>query len=561
MNQIHPKDLIIIEGLPPKAHKGDKVAFDTEFFNQDKKRLHRPHGDFGFLGCTFDGKTVYYISDENLIPEFLERINDAVWILQHAKYDITQLRRFAPIPQRKKLWDTMLIEQIMWSGYYTDFGLQDLARRYLHIHMPKDVRKSFAKDDTVSLSREQLEYACVDVVATWRVYKEQRAIIDENDLVIWKDIELPFLWVILGMDGVKLDVDKWQALAEKNKDTADAIQKKYKDINLNSPKQVKDYLKELGYMLDSTNEEALNSISNECEFARDMLIYRTYAKRASTYGDKFIEDYVEDDGRIYSDLYQMGAETGRSSCRSPNLQNQPHEFEYRDCFISSEGNLMIVADWGSQEPRVAAYLSGDEKLIEALNGKEKLYVAIAREVLEKRITKDSEEYSNIKSTVLGIFYGMSAFGLAKRIGRSKEDAQEMIDSFLASYPQVQDYMERQYHADEYVQTIYGRKIWLNKYSYQWERNALNAPIQGSAADAMKLASRRFLDEWCGEDFYTQTPLRLLVHDELVLESSQKDCKRMASVLEKAMISVAEEMHEGIRGAVEIYTGLSWACKS
>lgn len=559
MNQINPNDLIIVKGLPPVAKSGDKVSIDSEFFGQEKNRLHRPHGTCAYLGCSFDGKTVYYITDESQIQEFYTRLDAAVQIYVHAKYDITQLRRFAHLPQRKKLWDCMLIEQIMFSGYYTDFGLADLARRYLHVYMSKDVRETFSDGDTIS--QEQIEYACVDVAATWRVYKEQRAIIDENDLNIWKNIELPFLWVIMGMGGVKLDSEKWQALAEKNKETADTIQKKYDSINLNSPKQVKEHLKSLGYKLDSTDVEALESISEDCEFARDMLVYRTYAKRSSTYGTKFIEDYVEEDGRIYSDLYQMGAETGRSSCRAPNLQNQPHEFEYRDCFVASPKHCMIVADWGSQEPRIAAYLSGDERLMEALNSPEKLYIAIARDVLEKTIKKESDEYKQIKSTVLGIFYGMSAKGLSKRIGRSVEDAQEMIDAFLETYPQVRDYMDKQSRSGDYVETIYGRKIWLNKYSYQWERNALNAPIQGSAADAMKLASRRFLDEWCGADFYDETPLRLLVHDEVVLESPKKDCEKMSKVLESSMVSVAEEMHEGIKGVIEIYSGESWACKS
>lgn len=559
MKTISPSDLIIIEGLPPKAKKGDKVSIDSEFYGQEKKKLHRPHGTFAFLGASFDGRTVYYITDENLIQEFYNRLDEAVHIYVHAKYDITQLRRYAHIPQRTKLWDCMLIEQIMWSGYYTDFGLADLVRRYLKVYMPKEVRKSFSEDDTASLSREQLEYSCVDVAATWRVYQEQRAIIDETDLMIWKEIELPFMWTILAMDGIRLDVGKWQALAEKNATSAQEIHDKYPELNLNSPKQVKEYLTDLGFRVDSTNIEVLESLADRCEFAKDLSVYRNLAKRASTYGAKFIEDYVEEDGKIYSDLYQIGAETGRTSCRAPNLQNQPHEFEYRDCFVADTGNCLIVADWGSQEPRVAAYLSEDQKLIDALNGKEKLYIAVAREVLGRTIKKDSPEYTHIKSTVLGIFYGMSAFGLAKRIGVEKEEAQEMIDAFLVAFPQVQEYMERQFSAGDYVQTIYGRKIWLNKYSYQWERNALNAPIQGSAADAMKLASRRFLEMWCG-DFYDKTPLRLLVHDEMVLEASKKDCERMAKVLEDAMVSVAEEMHEGIQGVVEIYSGSSWACK-
>lgn len=145
MNQIDPKSLKIIKGLPPVAKKGDKVAIDSEFYGQTKGRLHRPHGMFAFLGCTFDGKTVYYITDADQIQEFFDRLEKAVWIFHHAKYDITQLRKYANIPSRKRLWDTMLIDQIQYSGFYDTFSLSDLARRRLSVYLPKDVRDEFGR--------------------------------------------------------------------------------------------------------------------------------------------------------------------------------------------------------------------------------------------------------------------------------------------------------------------------------------------------------------------------------------------------------------------------------
>lgn len=582
MRQINPKSLKIIKGLPPIAQKGDKIAFDTEFFGMEKKRLHRPHGQFAFLGCTYDGATVWWIDDHRDIQDFLKRMDAGVWIGHNLKFDITQLRRFAPIPQRKRLWDTMLISQIQYSGYYDTFSLADEARRRLDLYLPKAVRDEFSQENApepsggqISLSREQLEYSAADVVATWQVYQHQRAEIDETDLEIWKEIELPFLWTILSMSGVKLDSEKWIALAEHNLEIADGIQAKYahmetikgkrstKDvlvgINLNSPKQVKEHLFKLGYKkLTSTNVEALDEISDECEFANDMLVYRTYAKRASTYGKKFVDDYVESDGRIYGDIFQMGAQTGRTSSRSPNLQNQPHDKEYRECFIADDGNVMIVADWGSQEPRVAAYLTQDERLIEILNSDKKLYSEIARDVFGKTVTKQDAEYTHIKSTVLGIFYGMSAYGLAKHLKISEEEAQDMIDLILDTYPGIQGYINRQKKAGEYVQSIYGRKIWLNKYNNGWLRDALNYPIQSSAADAMKIAAYRFLEEYGGVG--TDSPLRLLVHDEIVLECGKPVEKHVKTLLENTMIQVAEEMHDGIKGSVEIFSGNSWGCK-
>lgn len=585
MNKIDPKSLIIINGLPPVVEGVHKVAFDTEFFNMEKKRLHRAHGDFAFLGCTFDGVKVYYITDQDEVEEFLRRIDAGVWIGHNLKFDINQLRRYAHITPRKKIWDTMLIEQIQYSGYYDTFSLADLARRRLDIYLEKGVRSQFSgggemvQDDLevapspsgghtgheLEMSREMLEYSCVDVVATWQVYQDQRAEIDDNDLNIWKEIERPFLWTILSMSGVKMDSEKWLTLAQRNADYAKEIQDKYVadedflGINLNSPVQVKRHFLSLGYKLKSTDAEALEKLKDECEFAQDMLKYRTYAKRASTYGKKFIDDYVEADGRIYGDIFQMGAQTGRCSSRSPNMQNQPHDKEYRECFVAGEGNVMIVADWGSQEPRVAAYLSQDERLIEILNSDKKLYIEIARDVLGKTITKQSPEYSHIKSTVLGIFYGMSAQGLSKRIGVPEEEAGAMIKKILATYPGIKDYIQRQYQAKDYVQSIYGRKVWLNKYSNGWERGALNYPIQGSAADAMKIAAYRFLEELDAVGM-SNSPLKLLVHDEIVIECGKSFEDKIKGTLEQVMIDVANEMHDGIKGSVEIFSGDSWGVK-
>jgi DNA polymerase I-like protein with 3'-5' exonuclease and polymerase domains len=580
MNITNPKTLHIIKGLPPVAKKEDRISIDSEFFGQTKSKLHRPHGRFAFLGCSFDGKVVHYIDDETQIQEFYNRIDAGVHIYHHAKYDITQLRRFANIPNRKRLWDTMLLEQIMWSGYYTDYGLNDLVRRYLDTYMPKEVRKEFS-EDTVSMTKEQIEYAAVDVAYTRRVYSAQKEKISEDDLQIWKGIELPFLWAVMSMSGVRLDTEKWIALAKKNGEEAEKIQAKYgywtiepatgrakkdKDvfvgINLNSPAQVKKHFLEGGVKLKSTDAEALEKIiadgdddSFEWRFSSDLLAYRTYAKRSSTYGEKFVTDYVEADGKIYADIYQIGAETGRTSCRAPNLQNQPHESEYRECFVVDEGEVAVVADWGSQEPKFAAHFSQDAGLIDALNSGEKLYVRVAREALNINITKDSPEYTHIKSTILGLFYGMSANGLAKRINVSEDAAQHIIDSILETYPGIAEYMRQQKRAKDYVQSVYGRKIWLNKYSFQWERNALNAPIQSSAADAMKIAAARFVQtkkpEW---------KLLLLVHDEIVLSVPEKDCEEAEKFLTDCMISVAEEMHEGIKGSAEVFHGSSWGCK-
>jgi DNA polymerase-1 len=438
--------------------------------------------------------------------------------------------------------------------------------------MPKEERSSFyhKKNSKTGvqpqvkeeMTKDQILYAAYDVVLDWKVYQSQRAEIDENDLNIWKEIELPFLWVLLGMSGVKLDVDKWLQVAEKTRKGADNIQAKYPDINLNAPGQVlKELQKDKRYRkLGGTGEEFLAPIREECKFADDVLTFRSFAKRASTYGKKFVEDFVEADGKVYGDIYQIGAENGRTSCRNPNLQNQPNEDDYRSCYIASEDGMLAIADWSAQEPRFAAYLSQDQGLIDILNSDKVLYVEIARDALDIKITKKDKIYKDIKSTILGLFYGMSAWGLAKRIGVSEQEAEEMIDKILDAYPGINDYVKRQKKSKDYVHSIRGRKFWLNKYLSQWERNALNDPISASSADAMKIASYRFAVEWSGENFYDNIPLVLLVHDEIVIDVHESGIETAARKLEDKMVSVASEMHPGIRGAVGVSTGKNWSAK-
>lgn len=568
------REVNIIKSIPPVLVRGDKCAIDTEWFRMEKKKLHRPHGIHACTTFCFNDKDVYVVEDTKDLQQAFKNVDAAVHIYVHGKFDITQLRKYIKYPQRRNLWDCMLVEQIMFSGYFTDFSLGDLVRRYLDTYLPKDVRNAF--QDADAMTQEMLEYSCLDTLYTRRVFEIQREKISEDDLQIWRTIELPFLWTILEMSGVRLDADKWLKLAKENEEGANKIQEKYghwetvdnprgrihktkqvfSGINLSSPAQVKKHLESLGYRCITTNVNFLDEISDECEFAKDMCVYRMLDKRASTYGAKFVEDYLEADGKIYADIYQIGAETGRTSCRAPNLQNQPHDERYRECFVCDEGECMIVADWGSQEPRIAAFLSEDDALIEALNSGEKLYIRVARDVLGKEITKQSDEYTHIKSTVLGIFYGMSANGLAKQIGVSEKQAQAMIDMFLDTYPGVQDYMRKQKRAKDYVQSIRGRKIWLNKYSFQWERNALNAPIQSSAADAMKIAAARFVQ--AGR--LVGWKLALLVHDEIVIIVPKDDCEEAKKVLSDIMITVAEELHPSIKGSVEIFSGSNWAVK-
>ena len=217
-----------------------------------KGQFHRPFGDFAFLGATIDGETVYYTTDTSEVQEFLDRINESTWIFQKGDFDLRQLRRWATIPNRVKYYDTMYMEKILWSGYYHSFSLKALVRRYLGCYMEKEVRDEF--ETATELTEETLRYACMDVIATWHVYQEQRKLCTRNDMDLWKNVDQGALWCILNMRGMKLDVEAWTALAEKNEKRVDELQNKYPDINLGSGKQVAEKLMEEGYKLPKTEK-------------------------------------------------------------------------------------------------------------------------------------------------------------------------------------------------------------------------------------------------------------------------------------------------------------------
>lgn len=589
MNQIDPKSLKIIKGLPPVAKKGDKIAIDTEWRNQTKSRLHRPHGDFAFLGCTIDGETVYWIDDTESIQEFLNRLDEGVWIFHNAKYDITQLRKYATIPQRKRLWDTMLISQIQYSGYYDTFSLADEARRRLNLYVPKDVREQFSQKNApepsggqIGLSREQLEYSCADVVATWQVYQHQRAEIDETDLEIWKEIELPVLWTVLSMKGMKVDVQAWTDLYTKNRTDAVEVQKKYmenpeildemsleiavkkkkfKGINLASWQQVGTEIRRQGFKIKTTGEDDISPYADECEFIRDVLEFRGKNKAASTYGKSWIErGLIEEDHRIYSDFKIIGAATGRFSSASPNVENIPvrETPDFRKCFIAGDGNVLVDADWSSQEPRVAAYLSQDENLLKIFQEKKDIYIEAARLMFGWELDKsDPRRASRMKPTVLGASYGLTEFGMEKKYGVPVDEGKELLETFFDTFDGMREWKKKQQSIKDVVTTIYGRKFWLNPYAKGSENNALNSPVQGSGGDGIKIAGARFQDLVNLHGYQDHIWIINFIHDEILVECIENMKEWTMTNLKSIMIEVAEEMHDGIPADVEIDWGKTW----
>lgn len=557
MNQILPRDIIIVQGIPPKVGKEARVAIDTEWFGMDGDRLHRPTGRFACASFCINGKDAYIVTNPDDLKEAFANIEDAVHIYHNAKFDIFHIRRLIEYPRRKRLWDTMIVEQEMFAGYFSDFSLKALARRWLDVYMEKDTRSEF--DEATEMTKEMIEYAAIDVVATHQIYQAQRAAIDEDTLNVWRDIDMPALWAILSMSGMKLDVEAWKALAQSKKARVDELIAKYPEIKLSSWQQVLKELKRLGYTdLKSTNEDFLRPIMDECPFAADVLEFRGLSKAMSTYGEKWVESHVEPDGRVYSNFHVCGAATGRTSSSDPNLQNIPIRDgpDFRKCFIAGEDNVLIDADWSAQEPRITAYLSQDEKLIDIFNSKKDVYIEACRLMFDKVIEKkDPFRSSRMKPVVLGACYGLSEFGLEQKYQIPLEEGKELLGRFFETFDGVAAWKKRQQAIHDTVSTIYGRKYHLNPYVRGSENNALDSPVQGSAGDALKIAAVRFLEKWGWAD--NDSILVNLIHDEMLIEVPVLLKDAAMQMLQEVMIEVAEEMHDGIAASVEVKAGQNW----
>jgi DNA polymerase I len=567
--------------LPPRLGKQDWCAIDLELFQADKSNLHKP--TTGMFACvTFcpNDEDVYIVTNEKDIEQSLMNVEDAVWIFHNAKFDITHLRRWAYIPYRKTLWDTMIMEKILWGGYYDLFSLADLARRYLDINMDKDIRKRFEDASSIDnqiqlisprLDDEMIYYSCYDSLITRRVCEAQKPLAKGVPFSIWKDIDRDALWAFIDMLPIRFDKEKWLEIAKNNEENAKTLEEQF-EFNPRSPTQAKDWLKSHGFKrLRTTQEKELNArladpkqANTEAgKTAMALLEYRKVQKRASTYGGNWVERYV--DGDIITSNYNViGAETGRTSSTKPNFQNIIATGEdgksYRECFIPHPGHSMIVIDMGQQEARINAYLSQDKNLIEILKQKDKdIFVEMAKKIYNIDITKSDPKRKTIKNIIYGMSYGMSPEGFADRYDCSLMEARKAFKDVFRTFSGLRSYINQQKRKKDYVETIIGRRIWLNPYANQVERNAINSPTQGSAADQQKVAIGRIYRQW-KDRFDFPFSLVGFVHDELLFSVPKGREQEVIDFVSNEMIKAAEEQCPGVPFTVDVAVGDSWAVK-
>ena len=562
---------IIIDGLSALNPKPNQfVSIDLEIFTKkgDRNHLHRPHtGTFACLSVCYDQSSVFIYTKSDYVPSVLEKLETCVWVMQNGKFDITHLRRWANVPPRKKYFDTMFIERILFNGLYDSFSLKSLARRWLGIELSKEEREAF--EGGTELTQEMIEYSAMDASITLQIALLQKKAMDKDDIYIWTEVDRPALWAFLDFQGFAIDVDKWNALAEANKAKQTEMDALI-PFNPRSPKQVVGWLSNHGFAkIENSQEKTLQSYIRKFsdteagKAAQAVLDSRMYGKRASTYGTKFIEEYLEyDDGVpvIYTNYDISRAETGRTACSDPPMQQIPIRDtpEFRECFVARPGHKLIIADYSAQEPRLSAYASNDKQLIKWFKENKDVYIELGKCIFGKTLTKKDPERQTMKSTVLGLTYGMSEYGLAEREGISKDEAAGLIRDVLAVLPDMAIYMDKQRKNKTMVTTPFGRKVWLNPYLDQVERNALNSPIQGGAADMMKKALASIHQNW---PFDCPFGVVGYVHDELICDVPEKLSDDVAAFVKEQMENVANTMvMNTLPFIADVSIGDTWAEK-
>ncbi len=503
---------------------------------------------------------------EELRPFF--EAEDIEKIGQNLKYDIKVLAKYN-VEVRGKLFDTMLAHYLINPDMRHNMDV--LAETYLN-YTPVSITELIGKKGKNQKSmrdvpiEEQTEYAVEDADITLQLKEHfAKELGDANTQELFDDIEIPLLRVLADMEleGIKLDKDYLASLSEALNNDIERLEKEIyeeagEEFNISSPKQLGDILFGKMKLVDkpkktktgqySTAEDVLSYLAKDHKIIRDVLEYRGLAKLKSTYVDALPEQVEESTGRVHTDYMQTVAATGRLSSNNPNLQNIPIRTErgrqVRKAFVPrNKEYTLLAADYSQIELRIIAALSEEDTMIEAFKNGEDIHASTAAKVFNVPIDEvTSEQRSNAKTVNFGIIYGVSAFGLSNQTDLSRKESKELIDTYYKTYPKLRNYMSELVdfaRENGYVQTVLGRRRYLNGINGSnavvrgaAERNAVNAPIQGSAADIIKLAMINIHKKMTEAKY--KSKMLLQVHDELVFDVYKPELDELQKLIKTEM---------------------------
>ena len=507
---------------------------------------------------------------------------------QNLKYDIKVLAKYN-VQVKGPLFDTMLAHYLINPDMRHNMDV--LAETYLN-YTPIAITELIGKKGKNQLSmrdvplEKQTEYAVEDADITLQLKEHfEKELGEANTQKLFDDIEVPLLRVLAAMEleGINLDVAFLNSLSDDLNNDINTLERKIYEVageefNIASPKQLGIILFEKLKLVDkpkktktgqyATGEDILSYLAKDHEIIRNILDYRGLAKLKSTYVDALPLQVEPATGRLHTDYMQTVAATGRLSSNNPNLQNIPIRTErgrqVRKAFVPrNEDYTLLAADYSQIELRIIAALSEEETMIEAFKNGEDIHASTASKVFNVPLNEVTrEQRSNAKTVNFGIIYGVSAFGLSNQTDLSRGEAKELIDTYYETYPKLKKYMSAQvdFARDHgYVKTILDRRRYLKDINSRnavvrgaAERNAVNAPIQGSAADIIKIAMINIYNKLEAGNY--KTKMLLQVHDELVFDVYKPELEEMKTLI-KTEMEQAFKMEVPLD--VEVDTGLNW----
>ena len=583
-----------IKSLVAMLQKQKEISFDTE-------TTHIDGNEAELVGLSFsikphEGFYVPLPADEQSVKESLELFRtifedpSILWIGQNIKYDLLVLKWYG-VEFKGRLFDTMLAHYVIESEGRRNMDL--LSAQYLG-YVPVSITELIGKkgkdqgnmrDVPVALAKD---YAAEDADITLQLKQVFAPVLKERGVErVFLEIESPLIKVLRDMEyeGVNIDVEFLKAYSkELEKQAFESEEQVYRQsgmrFNLSSPRQLGEVLFDKMQLGDknkktkggqyATGEDVLKKMAKENPIINDILNFRELTKLRSTYVDALPQLINKKSARVHTCYGQAIAVTGRLSSNNPNLQNIPIRTErgreIRKAFIPRDKNHVIIsADYSQIELRIVAAISGDPAMIEAFKSGKDIHTATAAKIFnvaEDEVTKEMRYKA--KSVNFGIIYGQSAFGLAENINVSRTEAKEIIDAYKKEFANIQKYMNDTIafcKANGYVQTLMGRKRWLKDIdSRNWtvrgfaERNAINSPIQGAAADMIKLAMIDIANKLRQQNL--KTKMILQVHDELVFDAHKDEVEIVKPLIIESMRN-AMPLPNGVPVLAEVGVGDNW----
>ncbi|MBA5764072.1 DNA polymerase I [Vibrio sp. 404] len=566
-----------------KLKAADVFAFDTETDSLDYMVANL----VGLSFATEEGVAAYvpvahdYLDapqqlDRDWVLEQLKPIledDNQAKVGQNLKYDASVLARYG-IEMRGIKYDTMLASYV-FNSVGGKHDMDSLALRFLQHSCISFEQIAGKGKNQLTFNQIDLEqaapYAAEDADVTLRLHHRlnESLLQDEKLNAIYQQIEVPLVPVLSRIERTGVFIDDMMLSAQSQEIAVrldeleqQAYEVAEQEFNMNSPKQLQAILFEkMGLPVvkktpsgtPSTNEEVLQELALDYPLPKLILEYRGLAKLKSTYTDKLPKMINPETGRVHTSYHQAVTATGRLSSTDPNLQNIPIRNEegrrIRQAFVAPHGYRIMAVDYSQIELRIMAHLSADQALLDAFRDGKDIHTATAAEIMGVSIDQvSSEQRRRAKAVNFGLIYGMSAFGLAKQLGIPRGEAQEYMNKYFERYPGVMQYMEDTRStaaAKGYVETIFGRRLYLPEITSRngmrrkaAERAAINAPMQGTAADIIKKAML-LVDEWIEKEGNGRVKLLMQVHDELVFEVQESALAEIETKVQNLMESAAQ----------------------